>query len=98
MRQKSTTTASSVVARRGVVFGWAIRGSFRWGFGWPPFYSQTMQHSSSFPNSAKITYKHIGGQSRILRSSPELDLPLARSTYMLRHSTCKAYAPRSEDR
>src|SRR3954451_13170467 len=46
MRQKSTTTASSVVARRGVVFGWAIRGSFRWGFGWPPFYSQTMQHSS----------------------------------------------------
>lgn len=46
MRQNSTVTATSRRAARGVVFGWAIRGSFHWGFGCPPFYRQTSQHSS----------------------------------------------------
>src|SRR5829696_9021951 len=49
MRQNSTVTASSEQAARGVVFGWPIRGSFRRGFGWPPFYRQTSQHSSRVP-------------------------------------------------
>src|SRR4051812_38294901 len=46
MRQNRTVIASSREARVGLCCGWAIRGSFRRGFGWPPFYSQTTQHSS----------------------------------------------------
>src|SRR5215212_7677518 len=46
MRQKSTVRASSRRAADGVVFGWAIRGSFRWGVGWLPFYRQSTQQTS----------------------------------------------------
>jgi hypothetical protein len=44
--KKRGHTASSVRRRRGVGWGRAIRGSFRRGFGWPPLYRQSMQHSS----------------------------------------------------
>src|SRR5215204_6272790 len=46
MRQKSTVRASSRRAADGVVFGWAIRGPFRWGVGWLPFYRQSTQQTS----------------------------------------------------
>src|SRR5829696_2123465 len=63
MRQNSTVTASSEQAARGVVFGWAIRGSFRRGFGWPPFYRQTSQHSSRAANRGQIRSRRgIGRQ------------------------------------
>src|SRR4051794_19880372 len=38
MRQNRTVIASSREARVGVCCGWVIRGSFRQGVGWPPFY------------------------------------------------------------
>src|SRR4051812_37150551 len=38
MRQNRTVIASSREARVGVCCGWVIRGSFRRGVGWPPFY------------------------------------------------------------
>src|SRR5215217_7349379 len=47
MRQNSTVTASSKRAAGGVGFGWAISCSLWRGVGWPLFYSQTTQHSSS---------------------------------------------------
>src|SRR5687767_3618678 len=39
--------ASSREARVGVCCAWAIRGSFRWGIGWPSLYRQSTQHTSS---------------------------------------------------
>src|SRR5215203_4340599 len=47
MRQKSTVIASSRRGSEWVCWVWAIRGSFRRGFGWPPLYSQSTQHTSS---------------------------------------------------
>src|SRR5215213_9548175 len=46
MRQKSTVIASSRRGSEWVCWVWAIRGSFRRGFGWPPLYSQSTQHTS----------------------------------------------------
>src|SRR5829696_7415234 len=47
MRQNKTVIAPSREVRVGVCCGWAIRGTFRRGVGWPSLYRQSMQHSSS---------------------------------------------------
>src|SRR5829696_5654234 len=67
MRQKSTVIASSRRGSEWVCWVWAIRGSFRRGFGWPPLYSQSTQHTSSStardeepafsPDGKKIAFK-----------------------------------------
>src|ERR671920_2408738 len=44
--QNRIVIASSREARVGVCCAWAIRGTFRWGFGWPPFYRQSTQQTS----------------------------------------------------
>src|SRR5829696_9962680 len=45
MRQKSPVRASSRWGNEWVCWDRAIRGSFRRGFGWPPLYRQSMQHT-----------------------------------------------------
>jgi hypothetical protein len=50
--ERTTTTptqgrATSRWENQWVCWVWAIRGSFRRGFGWPPLYRQSMQQTSS---------------------------------------------------
>src|SRR5829696_589587 len=53
MRQKSTVIASSRRGSEWVCWVWAIRGSFRRGFGWPPLYSQSTQHTPRVPAATR---------------------------------------------
>ena len=43
-----------------VCWVWAIRGSFCRGFGWPPLYRQSMQHTSSSAEGFRIPPPCVG--------------------------------------
>src|SRR5829696_7666030 len=67
-------TASSKRAAGGVGFGWAISCSLWRGVGWPLFYSQTTQHSSSgsqLSESRRSTSESASGSTGASLSLPE---------------------------